>query len=143
MKMKATNNNDITDYYLALFSSINCATVTDNRNKKKSGVSKSTTTTLPSIQANVWFMLLMLLWLIYKCVSAECALSIPIKVHKRSQHKHKDWTIQVLAVLNSFSNWNLFLQRFHSSWLFSERSYYSGHAFSSFLHDFNLSYSHR
>ena len=34
MKMKANNNNDITDYYLALFSSINCATAPDNRNKK-------------------------------------------------------------------------------------------------------------
>ena len=33
MKMKA-NNNDRTDCHLALFSSINCATVTDNRNKK-------------------------------------------------------------------------------------------------------------
>ena len=34
MKMKANNNNNITDYYLALFSSINCATAPDNRNKK-------------------------------------------------------------------------------------------------------------
>ena len=33
MKMKA-NNNDITDCHLALFSSINWATATDNRNKK-------------------------------------------------------------------------------------------------------------
>ena len=34
MKMKANNNNNVTDYYLDLFSSINCARATDNRIKK-------------------------------------------------------------------------------------------------------------
>ena len=78
MKMKANNNNNITDYYLALFSSINCATATANRNKK----SRSIEVNNNNISLNSSKCLIHApnasLRLISKCVSAECALSIPI-----------------------------------------------------------------
>ena len=78
MKMKANNNNDITDYYLALFSSINCATATANRNKKSRSIEVNNNNISLNSSKCLIYAPDASLRLISKCVSAEWALSVPI-----------------------------------------------------------------